>query len=561
MKTRFAARITPRITLGITLGSMAQLSSVGLLLTSAWLIVRAAEHPPVLYLMVAIVSVRFFGLGRAVFRYAERLLTHDVALRRTTDDRVRVYRDLERTAPFGLPRQRRGDTISRAVRDVDVIQDGLLRIRLPWTYAVITSISVTVLVAFLSPLAGVILAVHVALCMIVVGLGVGELVREPDADTYGSMAAGISMIALTSRDLVAYGATDRFAGDIDRSINRLAAYQRASTWIAGLGSAVVIALTGMTMAALALVVGDVSPVQFGVLLLAPLALLEPLESLAESERLRPGVEAARQRLDELAAIETPIVEPALAHPLPSHAALAVEDLEIGWERTLTHPVSFTLAPGHLLGIAGPSGVGKSTMALTLAKLVQPRGGHITLGGVDYAELDGADIRATVGVSVQDDVLFDTTIRENLRIAEPTAPEQAMHAALTQAGLDGFVEQLPRGLDTAIGEHGNHVSGGERQRLAIARLCLAGHSIVIFDEPTEHLDEPAADALLEVIAGLAKTHAVAIISHSPRVLARCARVVRLVPLPSSPTRKDHDHEPEQHSGCFDTDRLLRTDCRG
>ncbi|RYJ00161.1 MAG: hypothetical protein EON52_24270, partial [Actinomycetales bacterium] len=137
-------RPTGHAVLGGFLAAAAQLASAGLLLTSGWLIVRAAEHPPVLYLMVAIVGVRFFGIGRAALRYAERLVTHDLALRRATGLRVEAYGHLRRAGVVALapPRTtadgsglRSGDVVRRVVTDVEVVQDGYLRLRLPWVSA------------------------------------------------------------------------------------------------------------------------------------------------------------------------------------------------------------------------------------------------------------------------------------------------------------------------------------------------------------------------------------------------------------------------------------------
>ncbi|MCW2799214.1 MAG: cydC [Aeromicrobium sp.] len=521
--------MTRRLVAGAGLGILAQLCSAGLLLTSAWLIVRAAEHPPVLYLMVAIVSVRFFGLGRAVFRYAERLLTHDAALSLTVEERVSTYQQLDRVAPTGLPRQRRGDIVSRIVADVDTAQDRLLRIRLPWIYAMVSSACVIVLLAFISPIAAVFVALHVLACATFVRLVVARMSpdrRRNASALHGAVAADASLLVLASRDLIAYGAARDVGRTMDASFRELAAVQRANAWIGGLGSAFVLASTGITVAALGLLGSDVPAVVTGVLLLAPVALLEPLESLAECERLRPAVVAARARLDELSTAPAPVARPASPRRLPASTTLLVEDLAIGWDRTIAHDISFRLVRGDLIGVGGPSGAGKSTLAMTLVGLIGSKAGRVRLGGVNLTDLDGTDIRTRIGISSQDDVLFDTTIRENLRIADPRADDDSMGAVLDRAGLGGFVRALPRGLDTPVGERGGRLSGGERQRLGLARLILAKHAVLIFDEPTEHLDQPAAEALLDDIRLLADDHAVLVISHSPHVLDRCDRVLQL-----------------------------------
>ena len=518
-----------RLVAGVALGIAAQLSSIGLLLTSAWLIVRAAEHPPVLYLMVAIVSVRFFGIGRAVFHYGERLLTHDVALAATVEERVTAYRLLDRVAPFGMDRHRRGDVISRIVGDVESAQDRLLRLRLPWVYALASSGVVITLFAFVQPIAAVILAVHIAMCagfarFVVARLG--RSTRSQGALLRGSMSAEASSLVLASRDLVAHGTGAGMRDRTTHSVDELASVQRSAAWVAGAGTAFVLASTGATIVLLSALATGIPAVLAGVVLLAPIALIEPLQSLADAERLRPDISAARERLDELAHTPVPVHEPAAARSLPDSNELVVSDLVVGWDQPVAAPVSFTIGRGDILGVTGRSGAGKSTLAMTLLKLIESRSGQITLGGADFADLSGPDIRSRIGMTGQDDVVFDTTIRENLKVADRDASDAELHAALARAGLAQFMTRLPKGLDTAVGENGDELSGGERQRLGIARLLLAHHEILVFDEPTEHLDAATAAAVMKDIVELSRDHGVLIISHSPAALRFCHETVHL-----------------------------------
>ncbi len=182
-------------------------------------------------------------------------------------------------------------------------------------------------------------------------------------------------------------------------------------------------------------------------------------------------------------------------------------------------LTWSVGGGQVVGVSGPSGSGKSTLALTLARMVAPRRGTLRLGGVDVAELRPEDVRSVVGVLGQDEAIFDTTVRENLRIARPTAADAELTAAMARAGLT-------LDLDRAVGERGSLLSGGERQRLALARLLLGGHRVLVLDEPTEHLDAPLARVLVEDVLRLAPEHTVVLVSHDPLVLARCDTVLEL-----------------------------------
>lgn len=519
-----------KLAFGRTLGVLSQLAGIGLLLTSAWLIVRAAQQPPVLYLMVAVVSVRFFGLARAALRYVERLLTHDAAFAVVTEARVAVHHELDRVAPAGMDRRRRGDLVSRVVADVDSLLDRLLRLRTPWIVALGSSAAVVLLLAFLAPVAAVVVAAQAALSMLAVRIGMGRhgATQTDTARLRGELAADLAEAVRAAPDLVTAGATGPVLTAVHQRSATLGRMQRRGAGAAAAAGASVVALTGIAMAACAVLTPDLSVVLVGVVVLAPLALLEPLEALAEAERLRPEVEAGERRLAELADTPTPVREPEHPHPLPAGTDLVADDLVVGWDGACTAPISFDLPAGATAVVTGPSGVGKSTLGLTLARLVEPVSGTIWMGGVDLRELAGDDVRRVVGVLAQDEVVFDTTIRENLRIADPAASDVAMWKALGTAGIAPFVDGLPRALDTPVGEGGMLLSGGERQRLCLARLLLGGHRVIVVDEPTEHLDEAAGDALVADLLALAPERSVVLISHSPRVVDAVARRIDVLP---------------------------------
>ncbi|QGG42000.1 thiol reductant ABC exporter subunit CydC [Aeromicrobium yanjiei] len=512
---------------GRLFGVMSELAGIGLLLTSAWLIVRAAEQPPVLYLMIAIVSVRFFGLARAALRYVERLLTHDAAFARVTEARIAVYRDLDRVAPGGMPSHRRGDLVSRVVSDVDAIQDRVLRLRGPWVVALVSAAVTVALATVIEPRAGAVLAATTLTAMGAVRVVVPWSVRRAGALTArwrGDLAADVSQAVLAAPDLVAYGATDVLRRETRRSTASLAAAQRRAAVVSGLGEAVVLLATGVAVAAIAALSGDLNPVLVGIVVLAPLALVESLSALAEAERLRPEIEGAEARLAELSLAAAAITDPVDVHPLPTSYDLAARDLAVGWSSTVAKGIDLELPEGGVLGVTGPSGCGKSTLAHTLARLVEPSEGQVLLGGVDVRELAASDVRSVVGYLGQDEIVFDTSIRENLRIADPKATDADMLKALDTAGLGDFVASLPDGLGTTVGERGNRLSGGERQRLCLARLVLGGHRVLIVDEPTEHLDAAAGEALMDDLLALAPDRSLVVISHSAAVLERVGRVV-------------------------------------
>uniref|UniRef100_UPI0015EF0905 thiol reductant ABC exporter subunit CydD n=1 Tax=Streptomyces albidus (ex Kaewkla and Franco 2022) TaxID=722709 RepID=UPI0015EF0905 len=177
-----------RVALALLLGSLALLSAVGLMATSGWLISRASQHPPVLYLMVAVTATRTFGIGRAVFRYAERLVSHDAVLRVLADVRVRVYTRLERLAPAALRRTRRGDLLTRLVSDVDALQDHFLRWLLPASVAVTVGLAAVAFTGPVLPAAGAVLALGLLAAGAAVPLLTGTLSRRTERQLAPSRA-------------------------------------------------------------------------------------------------------------------------------------------------------------------------------------------------------------------------------------------------------------------------------------------------------------------------------------------------------------------------------------
>ncbi|MFD1827340.1 MULTISPECIES: thiol reductant ABC exporter subunit CydC [Mumia] len=526
-----------RLVLGGFFGLLASLASIGLLLVSAWLISRAAQHPPVLYLMLAIVAVRAFGVARAALRYVERLFTHDGALRIGTQIRLAVYEGLERLSPSTLAAGRRGERISRIVSDVEALQDRIVRVAIPRVVTALSAAVVVGLVLAVFPLGGAILAaaVLVAWCGVLVAVRLGgDQTNAATADLRGALAAEVSQIVRSASDLVAYGAADQARDEVVRTGDRLASTERRTAFLDGFGVLLVRVCLGAATCAIAWIGvaavadGALSPVLLAVVVLAPVALAEPLEGLSGIEQQDLRSAASRRRVDELVSAPEDVVDPVDPAADPVGFDLHLRDVALGWGDApdLVRGLDLDLPEGAVVAVAGPSGSGKSTLAAVLLRLAAPRAGTITLGGTPIDTLTGEQVRRVVATLRQDEHVFDTTIRENLRIADPDADDATLRAALDAAGLGLFVAGLPDGLDTEAGENGNRLSGGERQRLGLARLLLGDHRVLVLDEPTEHLDAATAEALLRDLVALAPYRSILLVSHDERALAAASHVVRL-----------------------------------
>jgi ATP-binding cassette, subfamily C, bacterial CydC len=524
--------------------------AIGLLLTSGWLISRAAEHPPILYLMVAIVAVRAFGLGRAALRYAERLASHDTAFRLLATVRVAVYTDLEAHGPRALRARRVGDLVSRLVADTEAVQDLVLRCWLPRTTAWVVSLSVAGLVAFWLPLAGLLIAAATAVVLTAVPIIVRTLGRAAErsiAPARGDLAAELVEAVNAADELVAFDAAHQALDSCTSASLRLCRAERRSAWVDGMATMLVGGIVAMTVTGCALLAidassaGGLSRVLVAVVVLAPLALQEVWNAVPATVASEDRAGAAVARLVSMPGTSSvptrlPAAGSVLATaPSPRDEAvfgdvpwLRVKGLAAHWHpaETVLHDLDITLAPGTKTLVRGVSGSGKSTLAAVLLRFLDPVDGEVTLNGRPYADLDETTLRRHVGLLEQDTHVFDTTVRENLLVAAAQAGDDRCWRALRDARLADFVASLPRGLDTPVGEAGRSLSGGERQRLGLARLLLAEHDIVVLDEPTEHLDEPTADRLLVDLLDLAPGRTVVLITHAPVDWSRFDQVLDL-----------------------------------
>ncbi|NBM19213.1 thiol reductant ABC exporter subunit CydC, partial [Streptomyces sp. GC420] len=519
-------RIRGRLALAALLGSLALGCAVALMGTSGWLISRASQQPPVLHLMVAVTCVRAFGVGRSVLRYAERLVAHDAVLRGLGTLRTAVYARLERLAPGGLRLYRKGDLLSRFVADVDSVQDHLLRFLLPAAAAATVGTAASVLLAALLPAAGAVLAAGLLLAGAGVPLLSAALSRRTErrqAPARGELATTVLDTLTGTAELTVAGALPRRLAAVRDADARLTALAARSSVTAGLGSGLVALVAGLTTAASAAVgvqavaAGRLDGVLLAVLVLTPLAAFEAVAGLPVAAQVRQRSRRAAERVVDVLDTPEPVREPADPVPLPSPSALPLRlrGLTAVWPGRTTpalHGIDLDLTPGRRIAVVGPSGAGKTTLAHVLLRFLDPAAGRYTLAGTDATAVAGDDVRRVVGLCAQDAHLFDSSLRENLRLARPGATDTELRSALAAARLDTWVRALPGGLDTPVGEHGARLSGGQRRRLALARALLAGFPVLVLDEPAEHLDLPTADALTADLLTATRGRATVLITH-------------------------------------------------
>ena len=516
----------PLVALSVLLGALTIGANISLLGTSAWLIAAAALQPPLGSLYVAIVGVRFFGIARAAFRYAERLVSHDVTFRVLARLRVWLYRQLEPLFPAILATHRTGDLLARIVGDVEVLENFYVRLLAPVLVAGVTAAGVGLFLAgYGSELAAVFLG-----CFVAAGgllpLWMRHLGREPAREVVARRAHLSGLLVdgiLGLADLLAYGRADAHAEGLAQAD---AAYGRAQQHLArlsafhtGLGTLLTnLALWGLLVLAIpSVAAGRIEGVMLGALGLLTLAAFEAATPLPQAAQTWESVRTAAGRLLELADSPPPVREPAHPAPLPQEASLEVDGLTFtypGATRPALDGVSFRVPAGKKVAIVGPSGAGKSTLAHLLLRFWDPERGEIRLGGVPLKALPSEAVRSFFVVVPQRVEVFSATLRENLLLARPEATPEELEEAVQAAGLEEVVSRLPQGYDTYLGERGGQLSAGERQRVAIAQavLRLREAPILLVDEPTAHLDPATEREVVASLLRLAQGRTVVWISH-------------------------------------------------
>jgi len=514
-----------RVAAVVALGSLTVIFGVGLMATAGYLISRAAERPAVLSLTVAIVGVRFFGLARPLVRYVERLTSHDVALRALERARLRVYERLERLAPTQLGTERRGDLLTRFVSDVDALQNLHLRGIAPPLVALFAGTAAVGAAAAFQPEAALVLGAGLLVGGVAVPLAAVALARRASrrrADARGDLTSELVETLAGSAELVAFGCEDERLRRLRSADRRLVRISRRSALADGTGDGLRLLVTGATVVGVLAVAvsahtgGDLNRVLIALLALLALASFEAVQPLPEALRELGVTLAAGKRVLELTDREPAIVDPEqpLPPPIPPFT-LALENVRVRYaprERPALNGFSMRLEPGRRVVLLGRSGAGKSTVVNVLLRFVDPERGYFTIAGEDARHYRQEDVRRLIAVAGQDAHLFSASIRDNVRLGGPEATDAELEQALRSARIWDWVQSLPDGLDTLVGEEGRELSGGQFQRIVLARALLVEAPVLVLDEPTAHLDSPTAEALIEDIFSAAGDRSVLLITH-------------------------------------------------
>jgi ATP-binding cassette subfamily C protein CydCD len=540
-----------QLALAQALGALASASGVALTATAGWLIVTAAGQPPILTLLVAVVGVRLFGLARPVLRYAERLLSHDAVLRLLALRRAEVFDVLVPLTPGRLGR-RRGELLTAVVDDVDTVMDAELRVRQPLVTSALVLLGCGAVAWWLLPAAAVVLlALATALALLVLAVRLASERVAQGVTRARAVLSGQVVEAMQTRDeLVMWGAGHLAVGRVTTLSRRLGRWTSRGVVVVGSARAALLlacaaaVVTTASAAATTVGSGALTPAVAAALVLLPVALAEVVAPAADAGALAATTRAAQRRLETLAATGPAVSEsPTARHVGTLSGSVALRGVTAGWAEAVLHGLDLDLAPGERLGVVGPSGCGKSTLAALFLRFLDPVRGDVSLDGQPLTGLTLHDVRRHVGLVDDDPHVFASSLLENVRLARPGAGEAEVETAVRDAHLGAWLDELPDGLGTRLGDGGAGVSGGERARLGLARALLADPAVLVLDEPTAHLDATTAEEVAEdLLSSDVGPRTLVWITHDRHGLDRVDRVLDLS-MPREDTARTSDPGPE------------------
>ncbi len=525
-----------RIALALVLGVATIASSIGLMMTSAWLISTAALQLGIVSLGVAPTAVRFFGISRAVFRYLERLVSHDVTFRLLARLRVWFYERIESLSPAQIDSFSSGDLIARIVSDIEELQNLYLRALSPPLVAVIVIALTGLAFSFFDLLAAGVLILFMVVGAVLLPLFTGWIGRRYGPGVIAARTQiNIQMVDSIQglADSTAFGYSKIRSAELDQTGQRLSAEERRMARVDSIQGGLSVGLVNLAaVAVLYAALGRVDGVYLGTLALGTLAAFEAITPLALAAQNLGKELTAAQRVFEIIEAEPVIRPPAESKPLPpTDRSLTLEHVTFRYgpeESYVFRDFSLDVPDGAKVAVMGPSGSGKSSLVNLLLRFWEYEGGRITIGGMDLRMLDHETVRHTFGVMTQRTHLFNTTIAENIRIAWDDASDEDIIRAAQAAQVHDFILLLPDGYDTFVGENGVALSGGERQRVAMARVILKDSPVWLLDEFTANLDPVTAHALMRSVLDVARARSVIVITHRVGLVDQGAfdRVVRL-----------------------------------
>lgn len=487
--------------------------------------------------VVSSVWLKLIGAGRLVMRYVERLYTHNAMFHALADLRIWFFRNLAKGAAAGLGFRHSGDVLSRLVSDIETLDGLYLRLVLPFAGSILTFFVLTILLARLNGVLAFCIAICYGVSAFLCPFFAGFVTRKRGKRLVLDQARlRISVLDFIHglREIRAFGAEQRMEQSIHKKESLFFREQMDQakevafiSFLAFLSNRVAILL--VLMAGLHIGFEGLNGFHSVFCLFLTLMAFETVMPLSRAGGLAGQIANAAIRVVTVnqGYQEVETVKETEEAPLQGDICFRNVAFRWGHDRPwLYQGLDLTVSQGERIAILGPSGVGKSTLAALLLKVIKPQQGSITFGGRDLSVLRTDSLRKRVAWLSQNTHLFDDTIRNNLLLGNPEATEAELWQALSEAAIAGFVREMPDGLDTWLGEGGTKVSGGQARRIALARTLLFQAPVLLLDEPTTGLDTDTEAEFFQTLNRISINRTVILIVHRLTGVEKVDRVWKL-----------------------------------
>ena len=514
------------VSLSVLLGFLTIGSSIGLMGTSAWLISTAALHPPLATLQIAVVGVRFFGLLRGISRYLERLVSHNVTFKILSKLRVWFYKSLVPLAPARLLSYRSGDLLSRIISDIKTLENFYVRSAAPPLVALLVGLVTSLYLGWMNPASGLLVGGFFLLGGLIFPVLVRYLSQEPGVKLVrerSRLAEGLVNYLQGLPDLLVFGQMENKQQELREINQRYDAAQLALARVSGLNTGITIFFSNLAMwlvliSAIPLIrTGGLPGVMLASLALLTLASFEAIQPLPQAMETLDSSLKAGSRLFEVVDSKPMVIDPEKPARFPLSFSIQAENLKFsypGSKQPALDEIHFQIEEGKILAVVGPSGGGKTTLTNLILRFWQDYQGELTLGEdrIPMRSLSQNEVRRQISVVSQSGYLFHDTIRANISLGKPDAREEEIVEAAQKARIHDLIQSLPEGYNTAIGERGQRLSAGERQRILIARAVVKDAPLFLLDEPTANLDPLIERELLETLFEILKNKTALLVTH-------------------------------------------------
>lgn len=499
-------------------------AGVGLLGTSAYLIASAAFHPSIAELSVAVVGVRFFGISRGVFRYLDRLVSHHVNFKLLSILRIWFYNCLKLLAPARLIHYQRGDLLSRAIGDIDALDQFYVRAVSPVISAIFATVGFSLLVGSWNVRLGWILAAGLSVTSFVLPALVYIFSRGPAKQLVDQRAILSQTMLDTLRgaaEMMVFQQQEEGLTQINQVSLQTNRAQVGLAHSQGLSNGMNAVLTQGTVAIMLLVgiplvrTGELDGIMLAVIVLITMASFEISIPIAQAAQFWESSLQAARRLFEMADQQPAIIEPVIPVSVPEKPNILIRNLSFQYHGNLplaADHLNIDLPYGRKIALVGENGSGKTTILNLLMRFWDCQPGEILIDGIPVQEFSPKELRQRIGYVSPGGAIFQTTLRQNLLLANPGALDADLLRVLDSVQLGEWVQTLPDGLDTWLGASGLTISGGQLQRIQLARGLLMDAPIYLLDEPTTHLDVETETRLISLFRSIFQNRSLVWVTH-------------------------------------------------